>query len=146
MAEGGLFLNHGITRRAKRGGSWGRSSFRARPEQRALQQYIFPGGELDDIGNTVTALERAGFEVHDVEGWRWHYARTTRIWCERLHARRAEAEAMVGAPTVRIWLAYLAGCSLAFERGSARIFQSLSSRSPKGKPPLPSTRADLYVR
>ena len=141
LAEGGLFLNHGITRRAKRG----KANFRARPEQKALQQYIFPGGELDDIGNTVGALERAGFEVHDVEGWRWHYAKTTRIWCERLQARRAEAEGMVGAPTVRIWLAYLAGCSLAFERGSARIFQTLSSRSPKGQPPLPPTRADLYA-
>ncbi len=146
LADGGLFLNHGITRRAKRVGAWRRSSFRSRPEQRALQQYIFPGGELDDIGNTVAALERAGFEVHDVEGWRWHYAQTTRIWCERLYARRAEAVVMVGAPTVRIWLTYLAGCSLAFERGSARIFQTLSSRNPKGKPPLPLTRADLYVR
>jgi cyclopropane-fatty-acyl-phospholipid synthase len=146
LAGGGLFLNHGITRRAKRHRNWGKSSFRSRPEQRALQQYIFPGGELDDIGNTVAALERAGFEVHDVEGWRWHYTQTTRIWCERLYARRAEAEAMVGAPTVRIWLAYLAGCSLAFERGSARIFQTLSSRGPKGKPPLPLTRADLYAR
>ena len=146
LAEGGLFLNHGITRRAKRHRAWGRSTFRSRPEQRALQQYIFPGGELDDIGHTVAALERAGFEVHDVEGWRWHYAQTTRLWCERLHARRTEAEAMVGAPTVRIWLAYLAGCSLAFDRGSARIFQTLSSRSPKGKPPLPPTRADLYAR
>ena len=145
LSEGGLFLNHGITRRAKRDRGWGRARFSARPEQRALQQYIFPGGELDDIGNTVAALERAGFEVHDVEGWRWHYARTTRMWCERLYGRRVEAEAMVGAPMVRIWLAYLAGCSLAFERGSARIFQTLSSRSPKGKPPVPSTRADLYA-
>ena len=145
LAEDGLFLNHGITRRAPRPNVWGRTSFRARPEQRALQQYIFPGGELDDIGHTVSALERAGFEVHDVEGWRWHYAQTTRIWCERLAARRPEAEKLVGAPTVRIWIAYLAGCSLAFERGSARIFQTLSSRSPKGKPPLPPTRADLYT-
>ena len=144
LAESGLFLNHGITRRAKRVRPWSRSRFRSRPEQKALQQYIFPGGELDDIGNTVGALERAGFEVQDVEGWRWHYAQTTRLWTERLYARRTEAEEMVGAPTVRIWLAYLAGCSLAFERGSARIFQTVSSRSPKGKPPLPPTRADLY--
>ena len=145
LAEGGLFLNHGITRRAPRRNLIGRASFRSRPEQKALQQYIFPGGELDDIGNTVSALERAGFEVHDVEGWRWHYARTTKEWCDRLYARRTEAEQIVGAATVRIWLAYLAGCSLAFERGSARIFQTLSSRAPKGKPPLPPTRADLYA-
>ncbi len=140
LAPDGLFLNHAISRRAKRK----RRRFSARAEQRALQRYIFPGGELDDIGNTVQAMEQAGFEVHDVEGWRRHYAQTTRLWCERLMARREEAEALVGAPTYRIWTAYLAGCSLAFQRGSARIYQTLASRSARGEPPLPPTRADLY--
>jgi cyclopropane-fatty-acyl-phospholipid synthase len=140
LAPDGLFLNHAISRRAKRK----RRRFSARAEQRALQRYIFPGGELDDIGHTVQAMEQAGFEVHDVEGWRRHYAQTTRLWCERLMARRAEAEALVGAPVYRIWVAYLAGCSLAFQRGSARIFQTLASRSARGEPPLPPTRADLY--
>jgi len=140
LADGGLFLNHAVSRRAKRR----QSRFAARAEQRALVKYIFPGGELDDIGHTVAAMEQAGFEVYDVEGLRWHYAVTTRHWCERLHARRAEAEALVGAPTVRIWLAYLAGCSLAFERGSARIFQTLAGKSARGRPGVPPTRADLY--
>lgn len=141
LAADGLFLNHAISRGAKRR----KTRFAKRPEQRALQRYIFPGGELDDIGHSVAAMERAGFEIHDVEGWRAHYARTTQIWCERLYARRDEAEALVGPETLRIWLAYLGGCSLAFQRGSARIFQTLASRSPKGPPPLPPTRADLYA-
>ena len=136
----GLFLNHAISRGAKRK----RVRFSKRPEQRALQKYIFPGGELDDIGNTVAEMERAKFEVHDVEGWRRHYARTCAIWCERLTARRAEAEALVGAQTYRLWSAYLGGCSLAFQRGSARIFQTLASFSAKGLPPLPPSRMDLY--
>lgn len=140
LAPDGLFLNHAISRRAKRK----RRRFSARAEQRALQRYIFPGGELDDIGHSVAAMEKAGFEVHDVEGWRWHYARTTELWCERLTARREQAIALVGEQTYRIWVAYLAGCSLAFSRGSARIFQTLAGQSAKGKPPLPPTRADLY--
>ncbi|MEM9139006.1 MAG: class I SAM-dependent methyltransferase, partial [Pseudomonadota bacterium] len=107
-------------------------------------KYIFPGGELDDIGNTVAEMEKAKFEVHDVEAWRRHYARTTEIWCRRLTARRAEAEAMVGAQTYRLWAAYLGGCSLAFQRGSARIYQVLASYSAKGLPPLPPSRMDLY--
>lgn len=140
LAPDGLFLNHAISRGAKRR----RARFSKRPEQRALQKYIFPGGELDDIGNTIAEIEKAKMEVHDVEAWRRHYARTTRIWCERLTARRAEAEAMVGAETYRLWVAYLGGCSLAFLRGSARIYQTVISRSPKGLPPLPPSRADLY--
>ncbi len=140
LAPDGLYLNHAISRRAKRR----RQRFSQRAEQRALQKYIFPGGELDDIGHTVQALEQAGFEVHDVEAWRWHYALTTRHWCERLTARRDEAIALVGPETYRIWVAYLGGCSLAFSRGSARIYQTLVSRTAKGPTPLPPTRADLY--
>lgn len=140
LAPNGLFLNHAISRRAKKK----QTKFVSRPEQRALVKYIFPGGELDDIGNTLQEMEKAGFEIHDVEGWRWHYSETTRLWLERLYARRDEAEAIVGPETVRIWLAYLAGCSLAFKRGSARLFQTLASKNAKGQPPLPPTRKDLY--
>lgn len=140
LAPDGLFLNHAISRRAKKK----RRRFSARAEQRALQKYIFPGGELDDIGHTIMAMEQAGFEIHDVEGWREHYQLTTRIWCERLTARREEAIALVGEQTYRIWVAYLAGCSLAFGRGTARLFQTLVSHSAKGASPLPPSRADLY--
>jgi cyclopropane-fatty-acyl-phospholipid synthase len=136
----GLFLNHAISRRAKKTSR----RFYKRAEQRALLKYIFPGGELDDIGHTVQAMEQHGFEVHDVEAWRPHYAMTTRHWCERLTARRDEAVALVGEETYRIWVAYLAGCSLAFMRGTAKIYQTLASRSGKGLAAgVPLTRGDL---
>jgi cyclopropane-fatty-acyl-phospholipid synthase len=140
LAPGGLFLNHAISRRAKKASR----RFYKRAEQRALLRYIFPGGELDDIGHTVQAMEQHGFEVHDVEAWRPHYAITTRHWCERLTARGDEAVALVGEQTYRIWVAYLAGCSLAFSRGTAKIYQTLVSKGGKGDAPLPLTRADLY--
>lgn len=142
LAEDGLFLNHAISRKAKR--KKGIMPERLRPEQRALAKYIFPGGALDDIGHTVAQMEVAGFEVHDVEGWRMHYARTCTLWCERLTARKDEAIALVGEAKYRIYVAYLAGCAIAFERGSARLFQTLCSKTAKRAPPLPPTRADLY--
>lgn len=141
LAEDGLFLNHAISRRAPRASWLGR---RMRPEQRAIAKYIFPGGELDDVGHSVTAMERAGLEVHDVEAWRLHYARTCKLWCERLTAERERAIAHVGEEKYRIWVAYLAGVSLAFSRGTLRIFQTLASKSAKRPPALPPTRADLY--
>ncbi len=141
LSDDGLFLNHAISRRAPKPSRLGR---RWRPEQRAIAKYIFPGGELDDVGRSVTAMERAGFEVHDVEGWRRHYARTCEIWCRTLTARREAAIAEVGEDKYRIWVAYLAGVSLAFSRGTLRIFQTLASKNPKRPPPLPPTRADLY--
>ena len=139
MANDGLFLNHAISCRGKK-----RKRKTNRAEQRALIKYIFPGGELEDLGNTIAAMVAHGFEVHDVEAWREHYQLTTRHWCERLTAKREEAVALVGEQTFRIWVAYLAGCSLAFSRGTARIYQTLVVRSAKGPSPLPPTRADLY--
>jgi cyclopropane-fatty-acyl-phospholipid synthase len=115
-----------------------------RPEKKAIAKYIFPGGELDDIGHSIRAMEWAGFEVQDVEAWRMHYARTCQLWCERLTARKDEAIGHVGEEKYRIWVAYLAGVSLGFSRGSLRLFQTLASKSAKRPPPLPPTRADLY--
>jgi len=143
LADDGLFLNHAISRRApKDNKAWYKG--RVRPEKKAIAKYIFPGGELDDVGHSISAMERAGFEVHDVEGWRMHYARTCQLWCERLTANREEAIKHVGEEKYRIWVAYLAGVSLAFSRGTLRLFQTLASKSAKGPAPLPPTRADLY--
>jgi len=143
LADDGLFLNHAISRRApKDNKAWYKG--RVRPEKKAIAKYIFPGGELDDVGHSISAMERAGFEVHDVEGWRMHYARTCQLWCERLTDNREEAIKHVGEEKYRIWVAYLAGVSLAFSRGTLRLFQTLASKSAKGPVPLPPTRADLY--
>ncbi len=141
LAPGGLFLNHAIACRTKKQ----RRRLKLRPEQKALLKYIFPGTALTDIGHTQQAMELAGFEVRDVEGWREHYALTCKLWCQRLHAREAEAIALVGEPTYRMWLAYLASVSLSFARGSMYIFQALASHARESGPsPLPPTRADLY--
>ncbi|MFN3623652.1 MAG: class I SAM-dependent methyltransferase [Hyphomicrobium sp.] len=141
LAPEGLFLNHAISRRAPKQGWFKRGM---RPEQKAIAKYIFPGGELDDIGHSVFAMERAGFEVLDVEAWRLHYARTCKLWCERLTARREDAIRYVSEEKYRIWVAYLAGVSLAFSRGTLRIYQTLASKNAKRPPAVPPTRADLY--
>ncbi len=141
LNEDGVFLNHAISRRAPKPSMFGT---KLRPEQKAIAKYIFPGGELDDIGHSITAMERAGFEVHDVEAWREHYAQTCRLWCERLTAEKDKAIALVGEEKYRIWVAYLAGVSLAFSRGTLRIFQTVATKTAKRKSPLPQTRADIY--
>lgn len=137
----GLYLHHTIARRAKKSE---RAFARMSAEYRALVRYIFPGGELDHLGMSIANLERTGFEVHDVEGWRENYQRTTYLWWRRLNERKAEAEALVGADKTRMWLLYLAGCSMAFQRGGAFVNQTLASKRTRGAAGLPFTRADLY--
>jgi cyclopropane-fatty-acyl-phospholipid synthase len=145
LKPGGLYLHHAITRRGKRDEKAFR---RKKPEYQAMTEYIFPGGEVDHIGHSATMLEENGFEVHDVEGWRTHYARTTALWCRRLAARREEAEALVGPERTRIWLAYLGGVSLGFSRGSISVFQTLASKRRREGHNLtdnvPLSREDLY--
>jgi cyclopropane-fatty-acyl-phospholipid synthase len=141
LKPGGLFLHHAITRPGK---SRAARTGKKRADFAALTRYIFPGGELDYIGRTVTNLELHGFEVHDVEAWREHYQRTCRMWHDRLLARYDDACVEVGEVTTRIWLAYLAACSITFERNNAGLYQTLASKRVKGPVGLPPTRADLY--
>ncbi len=140
LKPGGLYLHHAITRP---GGSHAARTGKKRPEFQALTRYIFPGGELDYLGRTITNLELAGFEVRDVESWREHYQRTTRFWHDRLRARWDEAVAEVGETTARVWLAYLAACSITFERNNAGVYQTLAMKRVRGPSGLPPTRADL---
>lgn len=137
----GIYLHHAITRRGKKELKAFR---RKKAEYQTLVRYIFPGGEVDHIGWTLTNLEAHGFEVHDVEAWREHYARTTRLWAENLMKVKDEAIAEIGEHKYRLWLAYLIGVSLGFERGSIGIFQTVATRRTKGPSGMPPSRADLY--
>jgi cyclopropane-fatty-acyl-phospholipid synthase len=137
----GIYLHHAITKRTKR---TMRQTLRKGPEFKALVKYIFPGGELDTISMTLGNLEKHGFLVYDVENLREHYARTCRFWAERLAARFDEAIAEVGEPRARLWLLYLTGCSITFQRGSTQIFQTVATRRTGDLSGLPPTRADLY--
>lgn len=141
LAPDGIYLHHAITRPAKRDDKTFRKK---RAEYAAITRYIFPGGELDYIGMSAGNLERFGFQVHDIEGWREHYARTCRLWHDRLLANYDKAVQEIGEPKTRLWLIYLAGCSLGFQRGTLNIFQTVASPKRRGPSGLPPTRADLY--
>jgi len=143
LRDRGMILNHGITRRAKHSK---RQFTRITPGRRFILKYIFPGSELDHIGHTLSKMEACGFEVHDVEAWREHYALTTRLWCRRLESKKEEAIALVGEERYRMWIAYLAGVSFAFEDGSLRIFQTVATKhGRKGPSTMPPTREHLYA-
>jgi cyclopropane-fatty-acyl-phospholipid synthase len=143
LRDRGILLNHGISRHAK---PTRRAARKIRPERRLLLKYIFPGSEIDNVGHTIDLLEINGFEVHDVEALREHYALTTRHWYKRLMARKEEAINFVGIEKFRIWALYLAGVSIGFTDGSIHICQIVATKhSAKGASGLPFTRADLYV-
>jgi len=120
LEPGGLFLNHAIARPQKVGDD-AASLF--------VRRKIFPGGELIHLGETIRYAEEAGFEVLDVENLRPHYARTCRLWEERLAAQRETALQLVDEPTFRAWRIWLAASSLSFEEGASSIYQVLMAKA-----------------
>lgn len=142
LRPGGLYMHHAITRRMKKN----QKAFKRKSaEHLALVKYIFPGGELDHLGMTVENLEGHGFEVHDVENLRTHYGQTCLLWYEKLYTNFDKAVAEVGYAKARLWILYLAGCSLAFKRGTVQINQTLASKRSRGLETVPQTRADIYA-
>lgn len=145
LRDNGIFLNHAIARRAKANKKNARN---ITPEKRLILKYIFPGSELAPIGQSVEAMEAYGFEIHDVEGWREHYAMTCKHWCQRLMSNEDAAIKIVGQERYRMWVAYLAGVSLGFHSGTILIYQTVGTKRAKAKglSGMPSTRADLYSK
>ncbi len=141
LKPGGFYLHHSI---AIRSAAYERRQGKKAQAATAIGRYVFPGGELDHLGMSIANLERYGFEVHDVEAWREHYARTTRLWHDRLSANFASAEREVGAVKTRLWIAYLAAASIGFTRNSVGIFQTLASSRVRGPSGLPPSREQLY--
>jgi cyclopropane-fatty-acyl-phospholipid synthase len=141
LKPGGLYLHHAITLRAK---EYMRFQRGKAPAVGWVVRYIFPGGMADHLAMSIGNLELHGFEVHDVEGWREHYARTTHIWHDRLSANRAAAEREVGSVNTRLWILNFAASSLGFTHGTIGIFQTLASKRIRGPTGLSPTRAHLY--
>ncbi len=137
LNDGGLYLNHGIHHEFH----WKRTS-----QTEFLLRHVFPNGDLSGFTETVTEMERAGWEVLDAENLRLHYARTCRHWVERLRARADEARAIVGERTYRTWLLYLTCSAVAFEAGSIGLYQVLVRKQwDRASGTAPTTREDLYA-
>jgi len=136
LKDGGVFLNHGIARRA------------TDTQAKALgfiDIYVFPDGELVPINVTLDAAESAGFEVRDVESLREHYTLTLRRWVKRLEEREEEAVRLTDEKTFRVWRLYMSGSAHWFRTGRNNVYQSLLVKPmPCGGVCLPLTRADWY--
>jgi cyclopropane-fatty-acyl-phospholipid synthase len=127
----GRLLNHGIARPPRRRAPIRRNTF--------VGRYVFPDGELHEVGAVVSGVQKAGFEVRHTENLREHYAVTLRTWVRNLEAHWDEAVAEVGAPRARIWRLYMAGSALGFEAGRLQVHQVLAVRPDNGRSGMPLT-------
>ncbi len=133
LNDGGLYLNHGIHHEFH----WKRTS-----QTDFLLRHVFPNGDLSGFTETVTEMERARWEVLDVENLRLHYARTLGLWHERLDMHAAKIEKSYDRAFLRAWRLYLAGSIAGFTTGSLQLFQVLFARGTNND--IPWSRAHLY--
>jgi cyclopropane-fatty-acyl-phospholipid synthase len=123
-SPGARLLNHGIVHPPRARSRFARRSF--------IDRYVFPDGELHDIGTVATEVERSGFEVRHTENLREHYALTLRCWVANLEAAWEESVAEVGAARARVWRLYMAASARNFEQGRTGIHQLLAVRADGG--------------
>lgn len=123
----GIGLVHSIGRRSPPGGAdpW-------------ISKYIFPGGYIPALSETLAAVERSGMWVTDIEVLRLHYADTLKHWYDRFQKNRDKAKALYDERFCRMWEFYLAACEMLFRNGDLMIFQLQLAHK---KDAVPLTRA-----
>lgn len=126
MTADGVMLLHTIGRFGKPGAT---DAF--------TRKYIFPGGYIPALSETLAASEKSRLIATDIETLRLHYALTLRQWYARTLAHEAEIVAMMGVRFFRMWCFYLAGATAAFESGGMGNYQIQFARS---RHALPLTR------
>jgi cyclopropane-fatty-acyl-phospholipid synthase len=88
-----------------------------------IRKYIFPGGYVPALSEVVSAIEKAGLWVTDVEVLRLHYAETLRHWRRRFHANRDKVRALYDERFCRMWEFYLAASEISFRYMKNTVFQ-----------------------
>src|SRR5207253_9406308 len=126
----GRFMNHAIGRPPFEGG-------RPRFSRGFIDRYVFPDGELHEVGTIVSAIQQAGFEVHHLESLREHYALTLRAWVANLEANWDACVADAGRARARIWRIYMAASALQFEANRTQVHQVLATKTDRGRSGLP---------
>lgn len=101
------------------------------------RKYIFPGGYIPALSETVAASEQARLMLTDAEILRVHYGKTIRVWYDRCKQQRDRIIELYDERFYRMWMFYLAGAATVFEDGSMVNFQLQYARH---RDALPLTR------
>jgi cyclopropane-fatty-acyl-phospholipid synthase len=127
LRPGGVLLNHAIAA--------------LDPEYDSLDdefsmRYVFPDGEALPLSRVQLSVERAGFHVNHIEGFREDYARTLREWTKRLDQNLERAEQLAGVERTRVWRLYLRAARHGFDTSITAVYQV------RARKPVPGSAAD----
>jgi cyclopropane-fatty-acyl-phospholipid synthase len=130
-------VNHGISRPAHTRRKDHRRFAPRRLGWGFTDRYVFPDGELHEVGSVVSAMQQAGFEVRHLESLREHYARTLRCWVANLEGHWDDAVRDVGPGRARVWRLYMAAAAVGFEHDDNEVHQILGVATVDGASGMP---------
>lgn len=100
-------------------------------------KYIFPGGYIPALSETLAASEKTRLIHTDIETLRLHYAKTLRVWYAKCDEHKDAIIEMFDERFYRMWMFYLSGATAAFESGSMGNYQIQFAKNRRA---LPITR------
>ncbi|MBW3537891.1 cyclopropane-fatty-acyl-phospholipid synthase family protein [Candidatus Parcubacteria bacterium] len=130
LKPGGLSVLHSITNQLET------------PNDPWVDRYIFPGGYIPSLRETVKLLPEYGLRLIDYENLRPHYALTLDEWRRRFERHEAEITRRYDERFYRMWRLYLAGSSASFRYGDNDLSQLVFTNGINNT--LPLTRSFLY--
>lgn len=128
LKEEGLMLLQAITIREQR-------YAQARRSVDFIQRYIFPGGALPSVSRMLEVIgQNTDMNLHHMEDFGLHYARTLRMWHENLRHHRGKLEEHgYDDAFFRLWEFYLCYCEGGFLERSIGVAHLLLAK-PKARP------------
>lgn len=116
LKENGTFLLHSIM-----------ANFES-PTNSWIKTYIFPGGYVPTLRETMQLLPEFDFHVLHTESLRLHYAKTLDCWNDNFQKKLPEVRKLYDERFIRMWGLYLSGCASAFRTGGIDIYQCLLTK------------------
>ena len=113
------------------------------PSDPWIDKYIFPGGYLPSVRETVAMFPSHNLRMIDYENLRIHYAMTLEIWLEQFDAYKNEVIALYDEKFYRMWRLYLAGSASGFRYDALSLSQYVMTKGLRND--LPLTREYLYL-
>ena len=124
LKDKGTFLLHSIM-----------GNFEA-PTNAWMKTYIFPGGYVPTLRETMQLLPEFDFRVLHIESIRRHYAKTLDCWYNNFQEKLPEIEKMYDRKFIRMWQLYLLGCASAFRVGGIDVYQCLLTKGIDNNRPM----------
>jgi len=108
-----------------------------------IEKYIFPGGYIPPLRETVWLLPEYDFHPLHIESLRMHYAMTLEKWYENFYKHVDVIEKKFGRRFVRMWGLYLRSCAASFRVSGLNVHQLLFSKGLNNN--LPLTLEHVYA-